>query len=118
MITAQSICYKNADVRVLHEMRRCTPSIAFCLQDEQVGVVRIRQQPVCSACNLMRGTLALYTKHLLENNHRENVKKQCDENRFVPSIYDQAIHLAFQNNVSSMIGMKQATCPSIIAGYC
>jgi hypothetical protein len=65
-----------------------------------VGVVRIRQQPVCSACNLMRGTLSLYSKHILENNHRENVKKLCDENRFVPSVYDQAIHLAFHNNVN------------------
>ncbi|CAF3359818.1 unnamed protein product [Rotaria sp. Silwood1] len=73
------ICYKDSD-------------------DGHVGVVRIRQQPVCSACNLMRGTLSLYYKHVLENNHRENVKKLCDENRFVPSIYDQAIHLAFHNN--------------------
>ncbi|CAF1539825.1 unnamed protein product [Rotaria magnacalcarata] len=66
--------------------------------DGHVGVVRIRQQPVCSACNVMRGTLSLYYKHVLENNHRENVKKSCDENRFVPSVYDQAIHLAFHNN--------------------
>jgi hypothetical protein len=67
-----------------------------------VGVVRIRQQPTCSACNVTRGTLGLYAKHLLENNHRENVKKLCDENRFVPSIYDQAMQLALQNHVSPM----------------
>lgn len=28
------------------------------------------------------------------------MKKLCDENRFKPSIYDQAIHLAFDNHVS------------------
>lgn len=48
----------------------------------------------------MRGTLSLYCKHVLENNHRENVKKLCDENRYVPSVFDKAIHLAFHNNVS------------------
>jgi len=48
----------------------------------------------------MRGTLLLYCKHLLDNNHRENVKKLSDENRFIPTIYEQAIHLAFHNNVS------------------
>lgn len=48
----------------------------------------------------MRGTLSLYYKHVLENNHRENVKKLCNENRYEPSIYDQAIHLAFHNNVT------------------
>ncbi len=49
----------------------------------------------------MRGTLSLYCKHILDNNHRENVKKLCDENRFTPSVYDQAIHLAINNNVNN-----------------
>lgn len=53
----------------------------------------------------MRGTLSLYYKHIVDNNHRENVKKLCDENRFVPSVYDQAIHLAFQNNVNTFFGI-------------
>jgi hypothetical protein len=49
----------------------------------------------------MRGTLSLYSKHVVENKHRDNVKKLCDENSFEPSIYDQAIHLAFHNNVNT-----------------
>ncbi len=48
----------------------------------------------------MRGTLSLYYKHIVDNTHRENVKKSCDEKRFAPSVYDQAIHLAFHNNVN------------------
>lgn len=63
-------------------------------------MIRIRQQALCSACNILRGTLASYYKHTVDKTHRDNVKKLCDENRFVPSVYDQAIHLAFQNNVS------------------
>lgn len=65
-----------------------------------MGVIRIRQQPVCPACNIMRPTLAAYYKHLIENTHRETVKKLCEENKYQPSVYDQVIHLAFSNNVN------------------
>ncbi|CAF4408619.1 unnamed protein product, partial [Adineta steineri] len=64
-----------------------------------VDVVRIRQQIFCSLCNSMRGTFLLYCKHILDNNHREKVKKLYDEKCFTPTIYEQAIHLAFHNNV-------------------
>jgi len=55
----------------------------------------------------MRETLSLYYKHIVDNNHRENVKKLCDENRFVPTVYDQAIHLAFQNNVNIFLSKNK-----------
>ncbi|CAF0959548.1 unnamed protein product [Adineta steineri] len=73
------VCYKDSD-------------------NDIVDVVRIRQQIFCSLCNSMRGTFLLYCKHILDNNHREKVKKLYDEKCFTPTIYEQAIHLAFHNN--------------------
>ena len=72
----------------------------MCFQDGHVGVIRVRQQPKCNACDTSRSTLTLYAKHLQENHHRENVKKLCQSNAFIPTIYDKAIQLGLQNNVN------------------
>ncbi|CAF0941192.1 unnamed protein product [Adineta ricciae] len=74
----------------------------ICFKDPDtghVGTVRIRQQIFCTLCNLIRGTLSLYFKHVMDDQHHEHVKKLCDENCFMPTVYDQAVHLGFYNNI-------------------
>ena len=37
----------------------------------------------------------------MDDQHHAHVKKLCDENCFMPTVYNQAVHLGFYNNVSS-----------------
>ncbi|CAF0820838.1 unnamed protein product [Didymodactylos carnosus] len=72
----------------------------ICYKDpetKRVGILRIHQQITCDACMVVRGTLSAYRRHLLTQSHCDSVRKLCDENKYMPSIYDKAFHLAFQN---------------------
>ncbi|UJR36526.1 hypothetical protein I4U23_029247 [Adineta vaga] len=74
----------------------------ICFKDSDtghVGTVRIRQQIFCTLCNVMRGTLSLYFKHVMDDHHHAQVKKLCDEKCFMPNVYDQAVHLGFHKNI-------------------